>query len=363
MNQQIKNYNIHDVVQKGDLQEVERLLQNGTHPNALNCERRTPLHLAVEQGNADMVRLLKRYHANLDVSNGWQRPLITAINGNFVEITKILLGVELDQKMHEGPSANPNMQPGDKGSPLFLAIKSGNMSIVQLLIEAGVIIETCWSEQGYNALFCAVLKGNIEIVKILLEAHMDVNIRNANGETVLHIAARKGYNTIVQLLLNASADITIKNNEHETALHYAVIANNSDIVKCLLQAGIDPNSANIRGMSPLHLVVNSNYYPLIQLLLDYRVDVNYPDNEGNTPLHWVAIYGNAYYKDSIEFKIVQLLLHNGAKKNLPNVNGDTVVDIYQRRYQQKNLQIPTSVSFVYDFVQPSTVKRCKSVKH
>lgn len=79
------------------------------------------------------------------------------------------------------------------------------------------------------------------------------------------------------------------------------------------------------------------------------------------PLHWLARYGYACHNDSNEINIVRLLL-NGANQNIPNDKRETAVDIYRRKYNFKHLPLSSSVSFVYDFVQPWTAEKCRSVK-
>ena len=61
------------------------------------------------------------------------------------------------------------------------------------------------------------------MVKFLIENGADINIKNNNGDTVLHEAVLiKDNLEVVKLLIENGADINIKNNNGDTVLHYAV---------------------------------------------------------------------------------------------------------------------------------------------
>ena len=64
---------------------------------------------------------------------------------------------------------------------------------------------TSRDSEGNPILFRAILKGNVSIVEILVDAEADVNARDAEGNTLLRIAVSQGNTAIVQILVDAGA--------------------------------------------------------------------------------------------------------------------------------------------------------------
>ena len=54
----------HDAIEKGNLEVVQFLLDNGAKVNTPGLENSTPLHEAVSNRNVDMCKLLMRYGAD-----------------------------------------------------------------------------------------------------------------------------------------------------------------------------------------------------------------------------------------------------------------------------------------------------------
>lgn len=68
----------------------------------------------------------------------------------------------------------------------------------------------------------ACRNGQKNIVKILLErGGIDLNRRDAEGNTALHYVCREGYRDLAVLLLDKGADASLVNNRGETPLHAA----------------------------------------------------------------------------------------------------------------------------------------------
>ena len=73
------------------------------------------------------------------------------------------------------------------------------------------------------------------------------------------------------------------------------------------------------GNGILHNSCNTNKTDILEILLNYNLDINELNNNKRTPLHIAAMGG---YN-----KLVKLLIKNGAKKNLLNINNKTAYNL------------------------------------
>lgn len=120
----------------------------------------TPLHEAVESGNADLVRLLVEGGADVDATGSFgDTPLHVAVDGSYVEIVRILV---------EG-GADVNKPGSFDNTPLHEAVERGHAEIVRILVEGGGDI----NKPGFMSdtpLTLALDNTDVEIVEILLGA-------------------------------------------------------------------------------------------------------------------------------------------------------------------------------------------------
>jgi len=77
------------------------------------------------------------------------------------------------------------------------------------------------NDEGERALHLAVYSGNMLIVEQLLDRGACVNAQNSYGETCLFYAARRSYPALVRLLLQRGADADIKDRNDEVAMDHA----------------------------------------------------------------------------------------------------------------------------------------------
>lgn len=90
-------------------------------------------------------------------------------------------------------------------TPLYYAISTDNIEIVELLINEGIRVNYDNSNEKITPLHHASKFGNIEIVRLLLEHGAIVNSKDIKGKTALHYASDKGYKDIIYLLLSKGA--------------------------------------------------------------------------------------------------------------------------------------------------------------
>ena len=150
-----------------------------SQPNIVNirdAERNSPLHAAVENGNADIVRLLISAGAHKDLQNRY--------------------GL----------------------TPLHLAVKNGSADIVLLLINAQAQVNL-QDKYGRTPLHLAAEQGRDNVMAALLRLrHAATNLEDGEGRTPLHLAAENGRTTAAAMLLKVGAQVNKKTRS--IVLHY-----------------------------------------------------------------------------------------------------------------------------------------------
>lgn len=175
-----------DAVNTKNLARVQQILKDKTYDlNETNNEQNTPLHLAVQQ--------------------------------NEVEIAKLL--IEAD--------ANVNLQNQIQDSPFLYAGAEGRTEILDYMLQHSQIDFTVVNRFGGNALIPAAEKGHLENVRLLLEdGRSDIDFQNNFGYTALiEVAALREntelYHTIAQTLIDAGATTEIRDHSNRRAIDYA----------------------------------------------------------------------------------------------------------------------------------------------
>ena len=182
-----------------------------------------------------------------------------------------------------------------------------------------------WSETKdelfhWTPLFRATTRYNKEIVQMLLNAGVDVNSQQDDGETPLSWAIRGNNLEAVQQLVHAGADI---NNEIiKKALDSAVSKNDTRILQMFVKAGYDINKRNLYGFNQLESAALDDDLQKMQILIDLGANINMQDRNGSTALH-KAVSRN-------RLKAVQFLINAGADRTIKNNNYDIAEQLAPR---------------------------------
>lgn len=274
-------------VNSGDIRIVELLLREGLNPNTListhRWSRSTPLQVASRKKDDDLVRVLIKAGADVDLTSDWDEKtaLTYAVSNRDVRM--------LSQLLLAGAKVNPpESEKSDAMPPLVLATFKRCSRTVDILLTAGAPVDLT-DLTGVTALHAAVSNNDIKIIERLLQAEADVklqvedpglactyfNLSNAigPGDMAIDIAARKGCIESCQLLLEKSAAIS------KRTLCYATEKYNPDLVRYLLDQGAHVGSSTFDGLDPLKWAVHHGDLELVQLLLGRGADVN---NENRT---------------------------------------------------------------------------------
>lgn len=241
-------------------------------------------------------------------------PLFVAARDADEKIVQILL----EEK------ADPNfLRLSDDATPLLMAAMYGRTQTVHELLKSKNIAAkpNICRRDGISPLFCAVRDGNVEMVKALLEAKANTSLeRYSDGVTPLMIAAMCGHSKIVQLLLEAKDNPSQCNKYGLSVLLMALQEKYTDIVADLIRAGADPNEQlKSDGLTPLCWAAQYGKAELIDALLRFNhTNPNIPQADGDVPLQ-LAVKFNQFNS------IKALLKSEKTDLNFVNSYGNTAL--------------------------------------
>jgi len=266
---------------------VQLLLINGADPNVLEesdaycyeyrCRRTLPLFIAAADGNSELVELLLRHGANVDV---------TDIDGN---------------------------------TPLYREIEYYHRRVAS------------WKYSGE-----VTASSNAKsVIDVLLENKADVNIVNNHGETPLYRAASNGMLDVVSKMVQVYGG-----NPNKVSPLAAACTQNVEFVEMLLKHGADPSARDYHGSYhgsrhdfPLLIAVDAGNSELVELLLKHGANVDVTDTDGHTPLYHAMEhyhqrdtswdYSDTVVASSDAKSVIDVLLENKADVNICSNSGET----------------------------------------
>ncbi|KAK8102157.1 hypothetical protein PG984_015303 [Apiospora sp. TS-2023a] len=244
--------------------------------------------------------------------------------------------------------ADPNTRDRFGVTPLMMAARWSNMSMVKRLLACGadVNMQTYDGETALHFLACRVEdNAGAQMIFLLCDRGAGTETRNDAGATPLLEAAERDNAGAVQFLLSKGADLTARNRTQFNVLHSASKNGSSQVLRFLL-AGQDPDKMGLQtvamqngdhgtsqnessdgclgrqslgsitslfcadkeGRWPLHHAVASGYIECAEHICDFDSDqVNKKDGDGCTPLYLAVLES--------QVPLIEFLLDRGADVN------------------------------------------------
>ncbi|XP_025856920.2 2-5A-dependent ribonuclease [Vulpes vulpes] len=301
-------------IKKEDIKLIQQLLEEGADANFQEKEWGwSPLHIAVQICQEDIVDLLLRY------------------------------------------GADPFLKKKNEATPFIVAGIVGNVKLLKLFLSKGADVNEC-DANGFTAFMEAAVNCRVEAIRFLYENGANVNLSRRTkedqkrlkkgGATALMDAAEHGHVDVVKILLDEmGADVNACDNMGRNALIHVFRSsdgrNMEGIIRLLLDHGADVNVRGEKGKTPLILAVEKKHLGLVQMLLEQEhTEVDDTDSEGNTALLLAVQY-------RLE-EIVKLLCNKGA-----NMDCGELVMIARRNYDSSLARLLLSYGAREDWCRPA----------
>lgn len=276
-----------------------------------------------------------------------------AMNGNSYVVSSLL-----------DAGADVNNRDSDGVSVMSLAVKSGDLDTVRILMESGCVID----HRNDRFLHVAASANRVDLMEVLCMGYLDIDVNSvdSDGQTALHVGANHGYIEVVEFLITLGSDPDLADHNGWTALHYgsneghvgavelllncisyvkyavtkegktafdlAVENGHTDLYdmlhlgdvlhkasrkgnveemrKCLAE-GAKVNGRDQNGWTPLHKTAFKGCIEGVKVLLNHGARVDVVDGSGYTPLHRAVEAGHA--------QVAMLLIGHGAKANMKSL--------------------------------------------
>ena len=325
-----------DAAKKGDIGKLFFFMNTyEIDVNTRNPEGMTPLALACEAGQQEIVKLLlknKDLHINFDDHKG-RTPLALACQAGHEEIVKLLI----EQKL-----LNVNARDNQNRTPLTLACQAGHEEIVKLLLKNKDVNVNVEDYRGTTPFVQACVNQNHTIFELLLE-HEDVDVNSLNSQArrgliptfpILAIAAKNGHLKHVEALLKFENSHSFLNQTHEeyTAFEWAIRKNHREIIEAFINNGkVNLNAKGSFGNPPLVVAVKFNLPIIVNLLLKTgKINLFCTDTEGQRVFDWAI--QKKYWSIVCQLKIA------GNSTSLSDIQKGSILNCLMEKNTQ--LQLP-----------------------
>ncbi len=228
---------------RGRVDILEAFLKAGADVNAQGEGGRSALTVAARSGSMEAVQLLLKYGARVNAED------VRAAADSDVDILRVFLAV--------GTSVDVNAQGERRQSALSLAVTSGSVEAVELLLEYG-------AEVNAEDIRQAAGRGFEEVLRVLLRENRGVHIKSSRG--LLSSAGRSRSVEAVELLLEYGAEVDASD------IRQAADRGLAEVLRVLLRESRSVNIKSDHGL--LHSAVLSGSVEAVELLLRYGIEVD-----------------------------------------------------------------------------------------
>mmetsp|Transcript_44742 Transcript_44742/g.112786 ORF Transcript_44742/g.112786 Transcript_44742/m.112786 type:complete len:721 (-) Transcript_44742:142-2304(-) len=217
---------VFEATKRGDLDAVQRFLENGSRVDECDKDGSSLLHWAAYNNRYEVAEYLLSKGASLDAANSTE--------GN---------------------------------TPLNFAVMGGSQRVFSLLLNAGADLHHT-DFRGYTNLHLAAQYNQVAVAVFCLWKGFDVDVQDKEGHTALQWAAYMNNTNLVRLLITEGADLHIQDQHGRTALHWAAVKGHLATTKLLLELGASLTIRDIANRTPCAMAEEKKHHATVQILTD-----------------------------------------------------------------------------------------------
>jgi ankyrin repeat protein len=247
-----------DAVEVTDVPAVRKLLAEGASLEARNRKGWTPLIIATQATNTEMVKLLIEKGADVNARSSSEAGSLVLCFATQSDDPKFI-----ELFLQHGARINDRSKNGV--TPLYSAVMLKKERAAKFLIAKGARVNqlALLSDTGHlwTPLMNAACEGELHLTELLLGSGASLEKRNNRGDTVLMQVAKFPRPDMLKFLIARGANVNAKNSKGFTALIYAADSGETENVKVLLAAGADPNARWRASNDPDQPGYDATFYP------------------------------------------------------------------------------------------------------
>ncbi|XP_048138157.1 protein ACCELERATED CELL DEATH 6-like [Rhodamnia argentea] len=298
----------------------------------------TALHVAARAGRIHAAKLLLDCDGIGGMANdAGNTALHEAVKNSHHGLTRLLLN---------GGSHLVYEENRERKCPLYLAVETGDLGILVLLMEAVDRDDKfLWSRvEGMSPVHGAVMHQRLEMLKEMSKRKKELfHLSDVGGGTPLHLAAYVNYVDGVKFLVDEFASSTVEyDKEGYLPIHVASKMGHLETIKELLLHWPDPEELlNFKeGQNILHVAAKYGRASIVKYTLgnpELEKLINAKDKEGNTPLHVATLQ----WQPEV---LLSLTLHNRVDLKLVNNSNLTALDIVDEQLRKIDAPLHQSLT-------------------
>jgi ankyrin repeat protein len=337
---------LHVAVERGHLEMVKLLISQGASCSLVDNFRNrwTPLHYAIFNGHYEITNeLLKsicvRRFTPFKDGTDWKLPYEITVDWASHELARMGWSLGLNLLLEKGVDSVAKTYDSFATRHRGVVAFSEYQDLLFFAIEnRDKIVHD--SLKGRGVAFVAIEMNRSDVLSILLRYGDDCFAEDVEGWTLAHVAAETGSTKLIRCLSRVGK-LGTRNNDKATPLDIAVSKGHTDALKTLIEIGATPTFTSLcqatlrndricceillnsnvptlgrKEETPLHFAAAQASVKSLELLIELKFDPSRKDKFGHTPMHEAAVR-----KD--DTGCLQWLLTNGLNPNVQSTLGQT----------------------------------------